>query len=348
PVKAKGNTSMNHDTPRLAAGLGMLLSAFLLLSGAGVVARAESCKTADDMDAATRAAIISAGQRYFEMAASGDLAGLRQNSIPGIASNFSGIEAAIKDQRAEIAGSHASVRPPFLLQVEGTAPIAHAEFLCGVFNRHGQTPNSAVFNLDDLPPGKYAVVILDAASSNPATVSFVLEQEGNDWKLGGLYIKTVQAAGHAADWFVARARDYKTKGQLHNAWLYYREALSLISPLAFMKTAATDQLNDESQPLQPADFPANGRTADLPAGSATYKLTIVFPEAVGSDLDLIVKYQASNISDTTHTYQDNVSVIKAMVARFPELKAAFAGIVARAVEPGGRDYGTLLAMKDIK
>ena len=41
-------------------------------------------------------------------------------------------------------------------------------------------------------------------------------------------------------------------------------------------------------------------------------------------------------------------MIKALVAKYPEYRAAFAGVVARAVEPSGRDYGTLLAMKEIK
>jgi hypothetical protein len=347
-VKAKGKSSMNRISSHLRAILRMVLTAFLLLSTSALVARSESCKTADDMDAATRAAIASAGQRYFDMAASGDLAGLRQNSIPGLAANFSGIESGVTSHKSEIAGSHGTLRPPFLLDAEGSSPIAHAEFLCGVFNQHGQTANSAVFNLDNLPPGRYAVVILDAASSTPSTVSFILQQQGSDWKLAGLYIRPMQAAGHAADWFLGRARDYKTKGQLHNAWLYYQQALILISPLSFMKTAATDKLIDEFQPLQPADFPAAARTVDLPTDGATYKLTIVFPEAVGNDLDLIVKYQASDVSDTTHTYQSNVTVIRALIAKFPELKTAFVGVVARAVEPGGRDYGTLLAMKDIK
>jgi hypothetical protein len=348
-VKEKGiKIAMSRASHPKAASLCMSLSVLLLLSTVSVVARAESCKTADDMDAATRAAISSTGQRYFDMAAKGDLASLRQNAIPSLVSNFGGIEAAVTSHKSEIAGSHGTLRPPFLLEADGATPIAHAEFLCGVFNQHGQTANSAVFNLDGLPPGKYAVVILDAASSSPATVSFILQQQGNDWKLGGLYIKPVQAAGHDADWFLSHARDYKTKGQSHNAWLYYRQALILISPLSFMKTAATDKLIDELQPLQPADFPADGRTVDLPAGAVTYKLTIVFPEAVGNDLDLIVKYQASDVSDTTRTYQSNVTVIKALVAKFPELKNAFVGVVARGVEPSGRDYGTLLAMKDIK
>jgi hypothetical protein len=40
--------------------------------------------------------------------------------------------------------------------------------------------------------------------------------------------------------------------------------------------------------------------------------------------------------------------MKALVAKYPEFRDAFAGIVARAVEPSGRDYGSMLAMKDIK
>jgi len=328
------------------AALSLLLVVVAMLAAVG--AQAEKCQTSSDMDAATRTAILSAAQRYFDMAASGDLTNLRQNAIPAVASSFSGIEAAVNDHRSEIAGSHGTVRPAFLLEVEGTAPAAHSEFFCGVFNKHGQTADSAVFSLDDLAQGKYAIVILDAATSSPSTVSFVLQETGSEWRLGGLYIKPVQAAGHAAEWFLSRAHDYKTRNQMHNAWLYYRQALILTSPLPFMKTAATDKIIDESQPLQPADFPADARTVDLPAGSVTYKLTTIFPQAVGNDLDLIVKYQANDVSDTNHTYQTNVTVIKTLVAKFPELKEAFAGVVTRAVEPGGRDYGTLLAMKDIK
>jgi hypothetical protein len=113
-----------------------------------------------------------------------------------------------------------------------------------------------------------------------------------------------------------------------------------------MATAATDKMSDESQTLRPADLPAAGKTVDLVAPA--YKVSAIFPETVGDDLDLIVRYQAADISNTNQAYQNNVAVIKALVAKYPELKDAFAGIVARAVDPSGRDYGTLLAMKDIK
>ena len=283
------------------------------------------------------------------MASNGDAASLRSNSIPSLASDFSGIEATVKEHQSELTGALPTVKSSFLLDASGVAPIPRAEFYCGVFGKNGQTANSAAFYLDNLPAGKYAVVLLDATSAKAKTmVSEVLQQTGTDWKLGGLYIKPAQIAGHDSDWFLARAREFKTKGQLHNAWFYFQEARSLISPLPFMSTLATDRLYDESASSQPNDLPANGKAADLLYNGATYKLTAVFPEVVGSDLDLIVRYQSANVSNTSLAYQDNVNVMKALVAKYPEVRDAFAAVVARAVDQTGRDYGTLLAMKDIK
>lgn len=61
-----------------------------------------------------------------------------------------------------------------------------------------------------------------------------------------------------------------------------------------------------------------------------------------------MKYQSPDISDTGKTFQDNAAVMKALLAKFPELRDGFAGIVVRAVEPSGKDYGSMLPMKDIK
>jgi hypothetical protein len=310
---------------------------------------AENCITASDMDPATRPALVAAGQRYFDFIAKGDAASLRQNAIPSLAADFSTIENTVKDNQSALAGAKGTPRPPFLLEADGTAPIPRAEFYCGVFGKNGQTSDSAAFYLSNLPPGKYAVVIFDTPSSKGAyTVSFILQQMGSDWKPGGLYIKAAQIGGHNSDWFLTHAHEFKAKGQVHNAWLYYLEARSLISPLPFMSTAATDKLYDESQKAQPSDLPADGKTVDLSAGTSTYKLVELFPEIVGNDLDLIVKYQVPDVSNTNLSYQDNIAVMKGLVAKYPELRDAFAGVVARAVDPSGRDYGTLLAMKDIK
>ena len=90
-----------------------------------------------------------------------------------------------------------------------------------------------------------------------------------------------------------RRASTRPKVQLHNAWFYYLEARSLISPLPFMSTLATDKLYDESQK------PAAGGLSRGEAKRRTFRperlLTSfsVFPEAVGNDLDLIVRYQTA-------------------------------------------------------
>jgi hypothetical protein len=327
----------------LTLALWIALSALAL---SPVSAYAQSCQTSSDLDDATRSALTAAGQRYFAMAAKGDAASMRQNSIPSLASDFGGIEATVKDHERDLAAAQATLKGAFLL--DGSTPSPHAEFYCGVFGKTGQTANSAVFYLDNLPAGKYGVVLFDANSPQGRTMfSLILQQVGVDWKLAGLYVKPGQVAGHDSNWFLTRAREYKAKGQTHNAWFFFTQARLLVSPLPFMGTLATDKIADEAQSVQPSDLPV-GKTVDLPAGAATYKLISIFPQPVGNDLDLIVKYQAADISNSNQTYSSNVTVIKAIATKYPEVHDAFAAIVARAVDPTGRDYGTLLAMKDIK
>ena len=310
---------------------------------------AETCFTSDDMDAATRSAIQATATKFFDMVARGDSASLKQNSIPGVASDFGWIEGTIKDNQSNLAGAHATPRAPFLLKAEGTAPVPRAEFLCGVFGAGGQTQNRAEFIIPNLPPGTYGIAILDVSGQKlPVTLAFVLQQ-GTDWKMGGFFLRDTQAGGHDSAWFLDRARAFKAKGQTHNAWLYFIEGRELAMPVPFMYTQATDKLYDEAQSVKPTDFPMNGGTADLtsPDGK-TYKLTALFPTTVGQELHLIVKFQTASVANTGDTFQECMAVMKALVLKFPELRDAFDGIVARAVEPSGKDYGALMHMKDLK
>jgi hypothetical protein len=340
---------MNEHRNRSMPALRRLWHPILVATLLAASAQAQVCVAASEMEASARTAVEAAARRYFDMVARGDSAGIQQNAIPGVGSNFAPIEAAIKDNQPLLAGTQPVLRPLWELQVAGTDAIERAEFLCGVFGTHGQTAGSAVFVIPNLPPGNYAVATFDVSTAKgPFTVSFVLQQAGNDWKVGGFYAKATQIAGHDGQWFADRAREFKTKGQMRNAWLYFVQARDLSSPLPFMSTSVTDKLYDEMQTVQPTDLPVSGAPVDLSAGAKTYKLTSVFPVAFGEELDLVVKYQAADVSNTGQTYRDNVALIKAVVAKFPEFRAAFTGIVARAVEPSGRDYGSLLPMKDVR
>jgi hypothetical protein len=311
-------------------------------------ANAQTCLSGEDVEPATRTAIETTARTYFDLVSKGDVPSLRQNAIPSVAADFSGIEGAVKENQPNFAGASATVRPPYVLQAEGKEPLARAEFLCGVFGKSGQTSNSAVFVIPNLPPGDYSVVILDVAAKTPSTLSFVLQKSGNDWKFAGFYARSTQVTGHDGQWFANQAREFKSKNQNRNAWFYFLEARELLVPVPFMSTMVTDKLYDEMQTVQPTDLPAGGNTNDFVAEGKTYKLTAAFLVGVGNDLDLVVKYASPDVSNATLTYQQNVALIKALSTKFPEFRSGFTAIVARAVEPSGRDYGTMTALKDVK
>ena len=323
------------------------LSVVALWLSTGIVAQAESCSDVRDMDSATRSSMENTALQMFGALSRGDIASLRQSAIPSLASNFGGVESAVNSNKALMSTGQASVRATYLLEAGGTATIDRAEFLCGVWG----DPQFVSFSIPNLPPGRYGVVINDVKTTNaPYLVTFILQQDqGGAWKLAGFPPpKPATIQGKDAPWFLVKAREYKAKGQLRNAWFYYQQARSMVMPVDFISTVPVQKLEREAQQSQPPDLPIAG-PVDLPAANGkSYKLTQIFPVVVDNNLDLVVKYSLPDVSDTAKTFQDNVAVINAVVAKFPELRETFGGIVARAVTPSGQDYGTLLAMKDIK
>ncbi|MCI0348356.1 MAG: hypothetical protein L0Z53_02935 [Acidobacteriales bacterium] len=323
-------------------------SAIALFLGLSVAAQGETCSDVRDMDGPTRSSMENAALQMFGALSRGDVAAMRQNAIPSLASNFTGVEAAINANKPAMAAGQASVRATYLLEAGGTATLERAEFLCGVWG----TTEFVSFSIPNLPPGRYGVVIHDVKTTGaPYLVTFILQQDppGVQWKLAG-FPPPKQAAiqGRDAQWFFVKAREYKAKGQLRNAWFYYQQARSMVMPVDFISTMPVQKLEREAQQSLPPDLPVKGPVDLAAANGKSYKLTEVFPVVVDNNLDLVVKYSLPDVSDTAKTFQDNVAVIKAMVTKFPELRETFGGIVARAVAPSGQDYGTLLAMKDIK
>lgn len=297
-------------------------------------AAAQSCFTAADMDTAAKASLEAAAAQDFQAAQQGGAA-----LQPLADFNVSDVISANPDL---FAGT-ASIRSVYML--DNSQPTGQrAQFFCGIYN----SPNRVAFVFNGLPAGHYGIVIQDVAGKTPGTVSWVLRQSGARWLVAGLIPKQSQFAGHDADWYLKQARAYHAKGQNHNAWLFYTVALELMQPLGALNTPQMDKLYDEAQQSLPPDLPARGRAADITLDGRTFHLTEVFVTPVGPNLDLVIKYQEPDISDTSKTYQDNMAVIRGLATKYPELRDAFTGIVARAVTPAGQEYGTLLAIRDVK
>jgi len=325
------------------------LSAVLLVSFALSASRAsaELCSTVNDMDSATRSALEHSALQFGDAVVRGDAATLRQNAIASLASSFAGAEALINDSKTAFAGGQATIRATYLLDATGGPPVLdHAEFLCGIWG----TPQFVSFVLNSLPAAKYGLVIEDVKTpKGPYLLSFILQQEGAAWKLAGLPPpKPSQLLGHDAPWYLTKAREYKAKGETHNAWFYYQQARNLVTPVSFISFTPLIKLDKEAQQSLPADLPLNGPVNLTAANGKTYKVTDIFPVVAENGMDLVVKYSLPDVSNTAQTFQENTNVIKTIATKYPEYRETFAGIVARAVAPNGQDYGTLLAMKDIQ
>ncbi len=325
-----------------AAVLAMLLLVLALTPRA----QAQNCQGESELDPATKSALETAAQRYFDLSARADYAGLRDNAMPSLASNFGGVEAAVTEHKADFSGARNTLVSLYVLDATGNTPVPDAKFYCGIFN----SPDRVTFVLPNLPPARYAVITESVSGGkSPVALTLVLQQDRGAWKLAGYTIREAQAAGHDVQWFLTQGREYKARGANTVAYLYYLEAWNLAAPASFAYTAQRDKIVDEMQPVRPADWPSPQQPVNISAAGKTYRITEMFAEAVGNDLDLIVKYAAvSDVSDTSATFQDNMAVIRGVVARYPELRQAFAGVVVRAVDASGRDYGSLLAMKDVK
>jgi len=311
----------------------------------GPMAVAQSCFNGPDLDAPTRTAIEGAARKYLEMSAQGDVAGLKANAIPAITGDFSSIENAVVTNKPFLAGAPPTLVGSYLLDAsQAKAPLARADFYCGIFN----SPDRVGFFIPNLPPGRYAIVIQKVAGKDPETLTVILQEVGGAWKLAGYYPRLDAIGGHDGQWYLGKAREYKSKGQTHNAYLYYLTAWDLLAPVNFMATPELDKLADEMQAARPADLPADNAPLVLSAGGKTYRITDISAVAIDNNLDLRVRHQTPDAADPGAAFQDNMAVIKAFVAKYPEVRDAFNAVVARAVDTGGHDYGSVEPMKEIK
>jgi hypothetical protein len=154
--------------------------------------------------------------------------------------------------------------------------------------------------------------------------------------------------GHDGQWFLNKAREFKEKGQAHNAWYYYLIAWELLAPVDFMSTPQLDKLADETQAARPGDVASSSTPLELVTARKNYKVMDMAVVAVAGDLGLRVQYETADAGNPALASQDNTAVMKALVAKYPELREAFSTLIARAMDSSGHEYGTLTPMKDVK
>jgi hypothetical protein len=328
------------DRPFFCAGLGALLLAVACCG------QAQECFSGSEIDPVTAKGVEAAAQQYFNMSAQGDVAGLKSNALPEVAANFGGIEQAVVANKPHFAAGQLSDTRIFILDASNSKTTwQRAEFYCGIYN----SPDRVGFAIPNLPPGRYAVTIAKVTGKDPITLTMILEDAGkNSWKLAGYYARLNSLGGHDGLWFLSKAREYKAKGQVHNAWYYYLIAWDLLAPVDFMSTPQLDKLADETQATRPADVASASSPLELAAAGKSYKVMDMAIVSVGGDLGLRVQYETADAGNPALASQDNAAVMKALLAKYPEVREAFAVLLARAMDGQGHEYGTLAAMRDVR
>jgi len=303
----------------------------------------QTCQSREEIAAADRTAIENTAQQLFEQSARGDADSIRTNSVPSLQSSFNGIAGAVNDNKDALSGAKPQIRTAFLLDT-GATPSPDGRFYCGVYSGNGMASNGAEFDLPGLAAGKYAVVIQDVVGSKgPYAFSTVLQQM-NGWKLAGLQIRPESAYGHDGIWYLERARDYKNKGQNHNAWFFYATSWDLMAPVRFMETKLLGKINEELTSVQPKDIPSGNPVSYIVNGK-TYSITEMSVLHTQNTFDLAIKYSVPSTADFNATQADARNLANAYVAQYPELKDAFNNVWAHAIDPSGGDVPGLVNLE---
>jgi hypothetical protein len=323
--------------------LRILAGSLVIVSSLSAVAQ-QTCQSKDDIPEAARKTVAAAAQQVFDQTENGDINSLKANAVPSLQSNFSGPTAAVNDNKDAIKGTKAQLRGIYLLDT-GATPGPDGVFYCGIFGADGMSPGTAEFDLPGIPNGKYAISIQDFVGNKGPYSLTVIFQDMSGWKIAGYYIRPESSLGHDGLWYLQQARDYKSKGQAHNAWFYYQTSWDLLAPVTFMNSKMLGKITTELNSVQPKDIPVGGNPVTFNAGGKSYKITDMSVYKTDKDFDLAIKYSVPSTADFNGTQADARNLANALVTQYPELKNGFNNIWAHAVDPNGAEVVGLVKLK---
>jgi len=328
--------------------MGQCALTLCLVAGLGVLApagRAASCTTQSQMTPADRNALASAARAMLSEVQNGDVNGLKANTLPAVAADFSGIAGSVENLAPDVKSATITVDDIYGLDSStDQAGAASTQFFCG-------SP-VVVLNFTGIPPGKYALALVHATGvKKPQQVSLILAQNAGRWMLAGFFAKPMINAGHDGLWYWVAARKFKQSNGRWAAWIYYRMAANLLEPLDNLSSPNLQKLQRETDEVKPTDFPSEKPvTVNSPAGAI--QLTAVDTTTAFGGLDLDVHYkpdqgQAAQLRDPPAARKQVEGVMTALLAAHPELKEAFHGMWVHADQGNGSLFALEIPMDQI-
>ena len=319
------------------------------------VAGGESCTTQSAMTPADREGLAAAAHSMAEKVLANDADGLRGLTIAEYAKDFRAIQNAVGSSSAKVKGAAMVVEQVYMLDAsdlkraaDGTAP--NAMFACALNKSIAEVD----FSIPALPPGKYGFAIVEARGiAAPWRLSFLMQQDGGQWKMAGFYPRAMTAAGHDGLWYWTEARRMAKSKEQWNAWLYYQQAEALLNPTGIISSTHLEKLRTEQTGATPPAA-SEGVTPEAPlvvkgVDGAEYHFTgLGVDDSLAKEkLDVTARLKVEQIGDPVVAKKRNTDAMNALVAAYPELRKGFHGVWVFAEAPGQNPFATELAMSEI-
>ncbi|HEU5352197.1 MAG TPA: hypothetical protein VFU55_11425 [Terracidiphilus sp.] len=317
----------------------------LLLSGPAM-SMAASCTTQAEMSTQDRNLLAGAGQRLADAIVQQNYGALQASLLPQMEQEWSSMQAAAQNGAAFVKGGTALIEEMYLLDDTDAKTTADQQFFCS--NASGSL--TVTLTMRSLPPGKYALVLADAAGATmKGKIGLVLVWDATSnvpaWQLGGLTVRQGATAGHDGVWWWRQGRALAASGTPWAAYYSYAMARALLLPVDFLSSPNLEKLNHEQGDI--ASGPAHAFPLTVGDGARTWKIEGVEVDTSLHEADLRVTYDSLGMTDPAAARTEATAVLSALLKAHPDLRANFHGLWAYAVRNGTPTPVMELAMKQI-
>jgi hypothetical protein len=284
-----------------------------------------------------------------------DVSGLQAATSAEYAKDFSGIGTVVGSTSAKVKGGTPIVEQVYLLDgtqlkrgADGSLP--EAQFFCSL----NKSVAEADFMISGLAPGRYGFAIVDISDTNsPWRLSFLLHQDQGQWTMAGFYPKPLSAAGRDGLWYWTQARAMAAQKEHWNAWLYYQQAESLLTPANFIQSTHLEKLKAEASAAAPPAL-SEGVSAETPLvvkgpnGTEYHFTALGVDDSLAKDkIDIMAHLKVDQIGDPVAARKRNSDAMVALLAAYPEMRKPFHGVWMVADVPGQNPFATEQAMSEI-
>jgi hypothetical protein len=289
-----------------------------------LASEAASCTSQAELGSLDRDALTSFAGRMATAVLRQDFTTLQADLLPEEAPEWNGVRAAVEQGAPLVKGGQFQIRNLYLLDASDQAAPQNTQFFCS--NSTGSL--TVTITMSALPPGRYAVVLADAAGAPLAgQMGLVLAWDGaaTAWKLAGLTLRQGVFDGHDGVWYWVRGREI-AKTDPWSAWFSYETARYLLLPVDFLSSPNLEKLRKEQSDITPA--PESELPLTLPAGDRTWKIEQVVLDPALHEPDLGVVYQSTGVTDPAAQRTEATAVLSAFLKAQPGIRANFHGLWA--------------------